>query len=117
MVNGFTFTGEAACVSPENFNPVIGNERAYRKAFDNIWQFEGYLLAERKYQASQPAVEQVSTPLPVTLGDPSATVHDHSLTPPTRGHHLGLLNEIAYNPATEINLVHDHQVAPPDTWK
>jgi hypothetical protein len=53
MENGFTFEGISACVDPANFNPIIGNEWAYRKAFDKIWAFEGYLLAERRWQEIQ----------------------------------------------------------------
>lgn len=44
--NGFTFTGESACVDPANFNKKLGEEIAYRNAFNKIWSHEGYLLQE-----------------------------------------------------------------------
>ena len=47
MQNGFTFTGTSACVNPANFNREIGQKCAYEKAFDQIWSYEGYLLAEK----------------------------------------------------------------------
>ncbi len=52
MVNGFTVTGESACVNPANFNREKGEEIAYENAFDKLWVLEGYLLAERIYQES-----------------------------------------------------------------
>jgi hypothetical protein len=42
--NGFTVTGESACVSPENFNPALGREIAYANARNKIWSLEGYRL-------------------------------------------------------------------------
>jgi len=51
LENGFTVTGESACVSPENFDEKIGREVAYKNAYEKIWQLEGYLLKEKLYQA------------------------------------------------------------------
>jgi len=50
--NGTTVTGQSACVSPENFDPDIGQKVAREDAFRKIWGLEGYLLKERLYQAS-----------------------------------------------------------------
>jgi len=44
--NGFNVTGTSACVSKENFDKEIGQKVAYKKAFDEIWQLEGYLLKQ-----------------------------------------------------------------------
>jgi hypothetical protein len=49
--NGFTVTGESACVDPANFDKTKGEEIARANAFDKLWPLEGYLLAERRYQA------------------------------------------------------------------
>lgn len=49
--NGYTVTGESACVSAENFNEEIGNKIAYENARAKIWQLEGYLLADDIYRA------------------------------------------------------------------
>ena len=46
MSNGFNFTGESACVSPENFNETLGNHYAYEDAFKKIWSYEAYLKME-----------------------------------------------------------------------
>ncbi|QOW46467.1 MULTISPECIES: Gp49 family protein [Acinetobacter] len=51
LKNGFTVTGESACVSPENFDPEIGKKIAYENARNKIWMLEGYLLKEKLYQA------------------------------------------------------------------
>ncbi|EBW4414406.1 hypothetical protein L2166_003410 [Salmonella enterica subsp. enterica serovar Typhimurium] len=48
--NGFTVTGESACVSPKNFDAEIGRKAARQKAIDKIWTLEGYLLKERLAQ-------------------------------------------------------------------
>jgi len=50
--NGFTVTGESACVSPENFDAEIGRKVARQKAVEKIWTLEGYLLKEGLYQAA-----------------------------------------------------------------
>lgn len=42
--NGFTVTGEAACVSPENFDAEIGRKIARRKAVEKIWPLLGFQL-------------------------------------------------------------------------
>jgi hypothetical protein len=51
LENGFSVRGESACVDPRNFNMQIGREIAYREAFGKLWQLEGYLLAERRFQS------------------------------------------------------------------
>ena len=50
--NGYSVRGESACVDPRNFNVEIGKGLAYRQAFDKLWPLEGYLLAERRWEAS-----------------------------------------------------------------
>ena len=42
--NGFTVTGESACVSPENFDPEIGRKIARANAAQKIWPLMGYEL-------------------------------------------------------------------------
>lgn len=53
LVNGFTVTGEAGVVSPENFNAEIGRDVAKKNAREKIWQLEGYLLKQKLYEARQ----------------------------------------------------------------
>ncbi|MDD7545216.1 MULTISPECIES: Gp49 family protein [Actinobacillus] len=45
--NGFTVTGESACVSPANYDKTIGENVAYKNAFDKLWQLEGYALKNK----------------------------------------------------------------------
>jgi hypothetical protein len=49
LTNGYTVTGESACVSPENFDKDLGEHIAFGKARDKIWALEGYLLKERLF--------------------------------------------------------------------
>ena len=47
LKNGYTIRGEAACVSPENFNQEIGEKISFEDARKKIWGLEGYLLQEK----------------------------------------------------------------------
>lgn len=53
--NGFTVSGESACASPENFDPQIGRDIAFKNAREKIWLLEGYALKQRLYEMTQPA--------------------------------------------------------------
>ena len=46
LKNGFTVTGESACVSPENFDEEIGQDISRKNARDKLWPLLGFLLAE-----------------------------------------------------------------------
>lgn len=45
--NGFTVTGESACASPENFDPVIGKRIARLNAIEKMWPLLGFRLRDR----------------------------------------------------------------------
>ena len=47
LKNGFTVTGESACVSPENFDAEIGRKVARENAVDKMWPLLGYALKEK----------------------------------------------------------------------
>ena len=47
MRNGFTVTGQSACVNSSNYDEALGRKYAYEDAFAELWPLEGYLLAER----------------------------------------------------------------------
>ncbi len=51
--NGFTVTGESACVSPENFNAEIGQRVARENAVNKIWPLMGYELRSRLDDAAR----------------------------------------------------------------
>lgn len=53
LVNGFTVRGDSAVVRKENFREDIGKEISYKRAYDKIWELEGYLLQERCWRAEQ----------------------------------------------------------------
>jgi hypothetical protein len=42
--NGYTVTGESACVVPEKFNAELGNKFAYERAMNEVWKLLGYEL-------------------------------------------------------------------------
>lgn len=50
LKNGFTVTGESACVSPENFDAEIGQNIARKKAIDKVYEVMGYALREKLHQ-------------------------------------------------------------------
>lgn len=47
LKNGFTVTGESACVSPENFDAEIGRKIARENAINKVWPLMGYALQEK----------------------------------------------------------------------
>lgn len=54
--NGFTVTGESACVSPDNFDAEIGRKIARENAMQKIWPLMGYELKQRLHDQKQPPV-------------------------------------------------------------
>lgn len=51
LENGFTVTGESACVDPKNYDRELGQRVARVKALEKIWPLEGYLLKQRMHDA------------------------------------------------------------------
>lgn len=51
LKNGYTVTGESACVSRENFDAEIGRRVARDNAKKKIWPLLGFRLCEARHQA------------------------------------------------------------------
>ncbi len=47
--NGFTVTGESACVSQENFDADLGRKIARKNAVSKVWPLMGYALKDRLF--------------------------------------------------------------------
>jgi Phage protein (N4 Gp49/phage Sf6 gene 66) family len=47
--NGYEVIGLSACVDPANFQEDIGQDLAYKDAFEKCWPLFGFLLAEENY--------------------------------------------------------------------
>ena len=47
LKNGFTVTGESACVSPDNFDAEIGRRIARENAVAKVWPLMGYELRSK----------------------------------------------------------------------
>lgn len=45
--NGYSVSGESACVNVDNYNKEIGEKIAYDNAFRQLWPLFGFLLAEK----------------------------------------------------------------------
>jgi hypothetical protein len=73
MKNGFTVTGESACVSKENFDSELGNKYAREAAIPKVWMMLGYDLCTKlsKKWGSTPYSRMVDegTELEKKLGD------------------------------------------------
>ncbi len=52
LENGYTVIGQSACVDPRKFNKAMGEQYAYENALDKIWELEGYLLKQRRFEAA-----------------------------------------------------------------
>lgn len=55
LKNGYKVTGESACLDEANFNAEIGKNVAHTKAVAKIWELEGYLLAQKRYEEANNA--------------------------------------------------------------
>jgi hypothetical protein len=51
LENGYTLTGTSACVDPTSYNQAIGEKIAFDNAFEKLWELEGYLLKQRRFEA------------------------------------------------------------------
>lgn len=77
LPNKFKVTGEASCVDAKNFNKELGEKYALEKAVENLWELEGYLLAERLYHRNE-WLENQTGDFPVKCIAPADP--DHELT-------------------------------------
>lgn len=48
LKNGFEVIGESACVDPANFNEELGRKYSHERAFNKLWELEGYRLQSEK---------------------------------------------------------------------
>jgi hypothetical protein len=46
LKNGFTVTGESACIDPATFNDAVGRKIARDNALERVWPLMGYALME-----------------------------------------------------------------------
>ena len=53
LKNGFTVTGESACVSVENFDDEIGRKIARQNAVAKIWPLMGYELKQKLFEKQE----------------------------------------------------------------
>ena len=51
LKNGYTVLGHSACIDPNLFNQTVGEKVAWDNAIDKIWELEGYLLQQRRFEA------------------------------------------------------------------
>jgi hypothetical protein len=52
LENGYTIKGMSACVDPSSFDLQLGRQFSREDAIRQIWVLEGYLMAQRLYEAS-----------------------------------------------------------------
>ena len=52
LQNGYTCTGESACVSAENFDEELGEKIARENARDKIWSLKGFQLKDRQHKSN-----------------------------------------------------------------
>lgn len=51
LENGYTVVGKSACIDLNEFSEEIGASIAYEDALNKVWELEGYLLAQRRFEA------------------------------------------------------------------
>ena len=50
LYNGFTVTGESACVNPADYDPIVGRRIAREDAVSKVWMVLGFRERERVHQ-------------------------------------------------------------------
>jgi hypothetical protein len=50
LENGFSVVGHGACISPENYDAVLGRDIAYTEARNKIWELQGYLRKQQLFE-------------------------------------------------------------------
>lgn len=53
LKNGFTVTGQSACVDPAEYNQTIGEQIAYKRAEDALYNLLGFRLADKMMDLSE----------------------------------------------------------------
>lgn len=53
LQNGFVVIGKSACVDSTEFDRSLGESLALDDAVEKVWELEGYLLAQRRYEGSK----------------------------------------------------------------
>ena len=65
--SGLVFTGESACVDPNNFDQKIGEKFAYEQALDQMWMPYGFWLHQKMHdEARQAGKNNIEDVLPKT---------------------------------------------------
>lgn len=67
LKNGFKVVGQSAPLDERNYNAELGEEYAYKDAFNKLWQLEGYFWGTVRSQTEEQLLQskRVST----TLGE------------------------------------------------
>ncbi len=55
LKNGFKVIGESAYLNADNYNEEIGKDIAHINAASKIWNLEGYLLTQKRYEEQKNA--------------------------------------------------------------
>lgn len=58
LESGFEVVATASCVNPEDYNEVIGNQIAYQRALDKVWELQGYVAQWRRWTTTEPVTEE-----------------------------------------------------------
>ncbi|MDE2101917.1 MAG: hypothetical protein KGL39_32020 [Patescibacteria group bacterium] len=48
--NGYEVTGTSACVGPKNYDWTVGRKLARENAKNKVWELEGYLLKQKRWE-------------------------------------------------------------------
>lgn len=62
LSNGYSVTGESACLNPADFDAEMGKKIAYENAEEKIWVLEGYLRKENAFAGKKSSLPVVAIP-------------------------------------------------------
>lgn len=53
LCGGFTVIGHSGCLNPDDFDEQIGRDIAYKNAFEQLWQLQGYHMKMQDAESEQ----------------------------------------------------------------
>lgn len=121
LENGYTVTGQSACVSLENFDKDLGESIARKNAIEKMWALEGYLLAERMWNMNAFGLaemrEDYSATLKVVSNLLAVVVLDKDMTDDDAKSNFGAVFDVLTNTVAFLDGKEDGVALHPDTMK
>lgn len=58
LPNGYVISTTSSCVNPADYNQEIGRVNCMKRIEDKIWELEGYLQQQRRFDEAEPFLSE-----------------------------------------------------------